>query len=197
VKVKTFAGILNELAELIGDQNHAREVRRLVAELKPFARQELKGFFTLSSPPPHDSIATGAMTVRQFAKAISDAGRLLKVGGAAAKARELGEVSNDLKPHGDVPVHELIDRVRVAQEAAKQEMIESFGNKLKATQTDRDQFEKVVLDLSKSTPDIVGAVAVAYVQGKSKYASKPKALAAIRDKQYERARLVTKMEEDR
>jgi len=122
---------------------------------------------------------------------------LLKVGGAAAKARELGEVSNDLKPHGDVPVHELIDRVRVAQEAAKQEMIESFGNKLKATQTDRDQFEKVVLDLSKSTPDIVGAVAVAYVQGKSKYASKPKALAAIRDKQYERARLVTKMEEDR
>lgn len=195
MKVKAFAAILIELAELIADQNYGAEIRRLISDLKPFARHELKGFFTLSSLSSHDSEPTEAMTVNQFVKAIGDASRLLKAGGAAVKARELGAVANDLKPHGEVPVHELIDRVRAAQEAAKAEAIASFGARLSAAQSDREQFEKVVLDLSKATPEIVGAVAVTYVQGKSKYASKPKALDAIRDKRYERARLASKMGE--
>jgi hypothetical protein len=50
-------------------------------------------------------------------------------------------------------------------------------------------------ELGKRSPDVVGSVAVSYVQGRSKYGSKSKALAAIRDKQFERARLSTKMRE--
>lgn len=195
MKVKAFAAILTELAELIADQSAGIAIRHLVADLKPFARHELKGFFTLSSSPPKDSPTLEAMTVKQFAKTLGDASRLLKAGGASVKARELGEVANDLEPHAEVPVHELIDRVRAAQQAAKEETIASFKTRLNNAQGDPAQFEKVLSELSKGTPDIVGAVAVAYVQGKSKYASKPKALEAMRDKRYERARLASKMGE--
>jgi hypothetical protein len=195
VKVKAFAAVLTELAELIADQNAGIGIRRLVADLKPYARHELKGFFTLSSSPSNDSPKLEAMTVKQFAKVLGDASRLLKAGGASVKARELGEVANDLRPHGDAPVHELIDRVRAAQEAAKEDTIAGFKSRLNDLQGDREQFEKVLAELSKATPDIVGAVAVAYIQGKPKYASKPKALEAIRDKRYERARLASKMGE--
>ncbi|MEQ1817713.1 MAG: hypothetical protein ABL871_03815 [Terricaulis sp.] len=192
MKIKAFAAILHELCDLMTEERSA-EVARLVADLKPFARSELKGFFTLSSPSAIDPAANGAMTVKQLANAMSSASKLLKAGGAGVKGRELQAAANDLNRHGDVPVHELIDRVRAAQEQARQEAIAGLAARLLASQADREKFDVVVAELSKSAPDVANAVAVAYVQGKAKYASKPKALEAIRDKQYERARLANKM----
>lgn len=199
MKLKMFAAIVESSAsyfDLCERYEDARDIRQFVAELKPFARKDLAGFFTAFSrrtPDSADQSQTSRLKVKRLAKALAATGQLLGAAGAKAKANELAATADELVAQPDVPVHALMERVRVAQEEAKQAEIAAFVARLDETQKFRDQFEKVVLELGKLPPDFVGAVAVGYVQGKSKYGSKPKALAAIRDKQFERQRLANRM----
>ncbi|MFZ2032089.1 MAG: hypothetical protein WAU68_17390 [Vitreimonas sp.] len=186
------------LSALYGRGADARTIVVLVASLQPFARHELAGFFTVSKRPegePEPSSHSEQLSVRGLAKVIRGASQLLSAAGSAAKARDLSQAANDLDECGDLPVHRLLGRVKESQEEARQREIDEFVSRLRGLERDAGGFEKIVKELEAKQPPTVNAVAVGYVQGKSKYPSKPKALAAIRDKRFERARLATKMGE--
>ncbi len=201
MKIKAFATVIEacaEFFELCGRNDHARDLTEFVSALKRHARRDLPGFFTPHSRPSADSVweqESSRLQVKHLAKAIESAGQLLTAAGVAAKGQELATVAKELSGHGHVPVHALIERVEAAQEEARTAAIAEFVRRLEAAQKNREQFEKIVVELSSKSADIVGPVAVGYVQGKAKYGSKPKALAAIRDKRFERARLFEKMGE--
>ena len=202
MKVKIFATILKETGELFrlaGNAGFAVELDNFVQQLKPFYKGEAVGLFTIDSGAASDSAAEANrdsnMSARQLSEALEKTAGLVKAAGSASKAKDLALVSGQLQSHGSTPVNQLIEGVQDRQREALRLRVADLSRQLVANEQDERAFGALLAALKKLDAEAVSAVAVAYAQGKTRYASKPKALAAIADKRFERVRLASRMQQ--
>jgi hypothetical protein len=199
MNITAFCKILQEATVLYrsGSERKAHDdIELLISRLKPFGTMPLPAFFTFDSSNRETGrvIADGvsAVSVSTLARIIEQTSRLLRAAGSNAKANELAAVANDLGKHGDISVSDLADGVEQARAQETHRLVQSFVDRLNGTERDTEAFEKIIVEIGRLNAQLAIRVAAAYVEGRSKYASKPKALAAIRNKQYAQERFLHK-----
>lgn len=200
MKMKNFSSLLKEVATMCraaGNAAFASDLENFVKCAKPFEKLETSGLFTFDLIDSSDATQVverdSQMSARDLSRTLEATSALLKAAGSSAKSKDLASIASEIGAHGATPVGALINGVHGAQHKAMMRRAEDFCRRLTDFQLDEAAFNSVLTELKKQSVDIANAVAVAYVQGKSKYPSKPKAIAAIADKRFERARLATRM----
>jgi hypothetical protein len=200
MKMKNFSSILKEAASLYeAARNHAfaSDIRRFVDRLKPFEKLEAVGLFKLHLTGLGDhSSGDGKdlpMTARDLSVTLAATAALLKSAGSSSKSRDLISMATEIGSHSAFTLDALIDGLHEERRKAMAAKAEQYVRRLTDTQQNETAFNATVAEIKKESVDLANAVAVLYVQGKSKYASKPKAVAAIVDKRFERVRLAAKM----
>lgn len=133
---------------------------------------------------------------------IADLGRILKrtaavfrSGGAAAQAEALDAVQDLLSSSGDATVEQFVQTTRTALLGIKALAPNEIVERLNEIGTDQAEFDVIIGQLRAKDFDKSQAAAVAALYTgarESAFKSKPKALAAIRQKFDERAYLASK-----
>jgi len=197
MNLKAFRAILTEIAAFersLGAARFADQIDRVVANLKPYDRRALAGFFTLHSTnqPSAQQHSSDELSASMLAKVLQQTSRLLRSAGANAKATELELASTEIAKHGDVHANTIIDGVEAQDEAAAAIVVNDYVRRLNETELNSAVFENVVQEIGKLNPQVAIKIAAGYVQGRASYPSRPKALTAIRNKRYAQERFLQK-----
>lgn len=198
MNVKAFCAILEQVAgfqRLSDAHDSAAQIDSFVADLKRFGTLPLGGLFTFGSAnhrsDPSLRVAEGSnLSASTLSKIIEQTSRLLRSGGSTVKANELAATAREIEKHGDLSASGLAEGVAIAQAEAADKLVDEYVSKLNKLERDSNAFENAVKEIGKLNAQIAIRIAAAYVQGRAKYASKPKALTAIRNKQYAQERFL-------
>lgn len=133
---------------------------------------------------------------------IADLGRILRrtaavfrSGGASSQADTLEEIQGLLESSGDATVEEFVRNTRDALKGLRELSATEIAERLTMIGTDQTEFETLLKQLAEKQIDKTKATEVAALYTGSRagsYKSKPKALAAIRQKFEEEAFLASK-----
>jgi len=197
MNLKAFCAILAEVAAFersLGAGATADAIDLFVANLKPYHRRALAGFFTLHSTnqPSAQHHSGDELSASMLGKVLHQTSRLLRSAGANAKAAELELASAEIAKHGDVRVNAIIDGVEAQDEAAAAIVVGDYVRRLNETELNSSVFENVVQEIGTLNPQVAIKIAAGYVQGRASYPSRPKALTAIRNKRYAQERFLHK-----
>ena len=196
MNIKAFCAILTEVADferVFGRSNTATDIDAIVARLKPYHRRQLSGFFTVrstnrESAPP----STEGLSAMKLGRLLQQTSRLLRAAGSNTKAAELEQAADDMATHAGYSAVGVVDLVQEQDEADEQERVAGYIQKLIETERNTAAFEKIVQEVGKLNAQLAIRVAAGYVQGRPTYSSRPKALTAIRNKQYAQERFLHK-----
>jgi hypothetical protein len=125
------------------------------------------------------------MNIADLSRILRRTAAVFRSGGAAAQAETLDAVQDLLQSSGDATVEDFVLATREALKGLESTSPEEIVQKLRALGTDQVEFEHLLTQLGEKqiSKEKATAVASLYTGAReSAYKSKPKALAAIRQK---------------